>query len=116
MPLLKIFTSVDPLPTAARTDLLRRASRMLAQELGKPEDYVMTCLLPQTAMTFGGTEAPSAYAELKNIGTFTPELTQRLSRELCALLSSALSVPQDRIYLEFKNAEAHLWGFDGATF
>lgn len=116
MPLFKIFTSAEPLPAAARSELLSRASRLLAHELGKPEGYVMTCLVPQTAMTFGGTEAPSAYAELKNIGTFTPELTQRLSRELCALLSNALRVPQNRIYLEFQNPEAHLWGFDGDTF
>jgi phenylpyruvate tautomerase PptA (4-oxalocrotonate tautomerase family) len=116
MPLLKVFTSAPPLPAAARSDFLRAASLLLARELGKPEAYVMTCLLPQTDMTFGGSTGPSAYAELKNIGTFSPETTQRLSRQLCALVSSAFGVPQNRIYLEFKDVEAHLWGFDGDTF
>ncbi|HEX3774780.1 MAG TPA: phenylpyruvate tautomerase MIF-related protein [Polyangiaceae bacterium] len=116
MPLLKIFTSAEPLPTAHRSELLKAASALLARELGKPEAYVMTCIVPQTAMTFAGSEAPSAYAELKNIGIFSPELTERLSRALCALLSNALGVPQNRIYIEFTDAEAHRWGFDGGTF
>jgi len=116
MPLLKIFTSAEPIPTARRTELLQAASRLLSRELGKPEAYVMTCLVPQTAMTFAGSETPSAYAEVKNIGIFSPELTARLSRELSVLLSSALGVPSNRIYLEFSEAKAHLWGFDGDTF
>ena len=116
MPLLKVFTSAEPLPAPRRTEFLQAASRLLARELGKPEAYVMTCLVPQTAMTFAGSELPSVYAELKNIGTFSPELTARLSRELSALLTSALGVPANRIYLEFNEAKAHLWGFDGDTF
>lgn len=116
MPLLKVFSSADPLPEPRRRELLHAASQLLARELGKPEAYVMTCLVPQTAMTFAGSDAPSAYAEVKNIGTFSPELTARLSRELCALLSNALGVPSNRIYLEFNEAKAHLWGFDGDTF
>ena len=116
MPLLKVFTSAPALAAAERAAFLEAASALLARELGKPEAYMMTLLTPESAMTFAGSAAPAAYAEIKNIGTFSHEATQQLSRKLCALLSSALGVPQNRIYLEFKDAEAHLWGFDGDTF
>jgi len=116
MPLINVYTSAPPLPDARAGALLRSLSKTLATELGKPESYVMTCLVPQTSMTFGGTDAPACYAELKNIGTLSQDTTERLSKILCGLLSKELDVPQSRIYLEFKSVEPHLFGFNGETF
>jgi phenylpyruvate tautomerase PptA (4-oxalocrotonate tautomerase family) len=116
MPLINVYTSA-PAPSAdKRTTLLQSLSRTLAQELAKPEAYVMTCLVPQTSMTFAGTEAPACYAEIKNIGQLAPEKTTRLSNVLSALLERELGVPKNRIYLEFTNVEPHLFGFNGETF
>jgi len=116
VPLINIYTSA-PSPDAARTSqLLRQLSATLATELGKPEAYVMTCLVPKTAMTFGGTDVPACYAEVKNIGALSPATTARLSHVLTPMLASGLGVPKNRIYIEFQNVEPHLWGFDGATF
>ncbi|HTQ06140.1 MAG TPA: phenylpyruvate tautomerase MIF-related protein [Polyangiaceae bacterium] len=114
MPLLKITTSVDPSPEHGR--LLANLSRLLAERLGKPESYVMTAIEHPALMTFGGTTEPTCYVEVKNVGRFTPELTQRLSGELCERLSAALGVQQKRIYIEFADAQGYLWGHDGDTF
>lgn len=114
MPLLKITTSVESSPEHGR--LLANLSRLVAEGLGKPEAYVMTAIEHPQLMTFGGTTAPACYVELKNVGRFTPELTRRLSRELCERLSTALGVPTNRVYIEFADAEGYLWGYDGATF
>ena len=116
MPLLNVYTSAEPLPPDRADALLKDLSSTLARSLGKPEAYVMTSLVPRTRMTFGGTLAPACYAELKNIGRFTPDDTARLSAEITRKLSEALGVAQDRIYIEFQNAEGHLWGHDGGTF
>lgn len=116
MPLINVYTSA-PAPSAEkRSALLQRLSRTLALELNKPEAYVMTCLVPQTGMTFGGSESPACYAELKNIGALAPEKTARLSSVLCALLENELGIPKNRIYLEFTCSEPHLFGFNGETF
>jgi len=116
MPLLNIYTSAEP-PDAAKADaLLKDLSARLAKHVGKPEAYVMTCLVPRTRMTFGGTTAPACYVEVKNIGVFTPELTARMSGEVCELLKGALGVAPNRIYIEFCEAKPHLWGYDGETF
>ncbi len=115
MPLIKVYSSA----AAADTDtaaLLRKLSADLAALLGKPEGYVMTCMMPRVPMTFGGDDAPSAYAEIKSIGRMSADTTATISASICATLSQALDVPEDRIYIEFQDAERHLWGFDGRTF
>jgi phenylpyruvate tautomerase PptA (4-oxalocrotonate tautomerase family) len=114
MPLLKITTSVPPAPEHGK--LLANLSQLCANRLGKPESYVMTAIDHPALMTFGGTTDPVCYVELKNVGRFTGELTERLSRELCERLSTALGVAKNRIYIEFSDAEGYLWGYDGETF
>jgi phenylpyruvate tautomerase PptA (4-oxalocrotonate tautomerase family) len=114
MPLLTVYTT-EPRP-ADPSALLKSLSSLIAKELKKPEAYVMTSLMPETAMTFAGTSEPSCYVELKSIGEFSHDTTERLSSLLCAALSKSLGVSQKRIYIEFANPPAHLWGHDGATF
>ena len=67
-------------------------------------------------MTFAGTSAPACYAEVKNVGSLSPEQVEKLSVVFCAALSNHLGVPQDRIYLEFTNADGAYWGWNGETF
>ena len=117
MPLLNIYTSADVPSDAPPVEaLLKDLSGRLAQHLEKPEAYVMTCLVPRTRMTFGGTTAPACFVEIKNVGALSPELTERMSGDVCAVLASALKVPAARIYIEFCEAKPHLWGYDGGTF
>ena len=114
MPLLKITTSVPPAREHGK--LLAHLSQLCATLLGKPESYVMTAIDHPSLMTFAGTTEPACYVELKNVGRFTGELTERLSAELCERLSAGLTVAKNRIYIEFADAEGYLWGHDGETF
>ena len=116
MPLINLYSSA-PLPSqeAARA-LLTSLSSLLARELGKPESYVMTNLVPRTEMSFGGSFDPVCYAEIKNIGKFEPDQTERISGLVCALVTKALGVSRSRIYVEFSDATGYLWGYNGATF
>ena len=115
MPLIQVFTSQAPAP-ATRDKLLRDLSGALAGHFEKPEQWVMTCLVPGLAMTFGGTPAPTCFAAIKNIGKIAPAKSAKISADLTARLSAALEVPSNRIYLEFNEATGHLWGYDGGTF
>ena len=116
MPVVNVYCSA-PAPTPDATkQLLVGLSALLAREIGKPESYVMTNLIPRCEMTFGGTFEPACYVEIKNIGKFKPEQTQRMSAKLCETLHGSLGVSQARIYLEFSDATGYLWGHDGTTF
>jgi phenylpyruvate tautomerase PptA (4-oxalocrotonate tautomerase family) len=116
MPLIQIFTSAPSPAPEARAALLRDLSRSLASHFGKPENWVMTCLLPDLAMTFAGDDRASCFAAVKNVGQLTPEATTAISADLCRRLSLGLGVSSDRIYVELTPAEGWLWGWNGETF
>ena len=116
MPLIQVFTSAPTPRPAAEEAMHADLSRVLTEHLRKPQQWVMTCLVPGVSMTFAGTHAPACVASIKNVGTMSPEITAGLSRELTPILSQALNVPADRIYLDFQDAAPHLWGWNGNTF
>ena len=114
MPFLSILTN-QKLNADQRSELLTRASRTVAELLGKPERYVMVSVTQNDAMCFAQTDAPLAYLELKSIGL--PEDSGRdLSQALCALMHELLAIDKDRVYIEFANARRHMWGWNGGTF
>jgi phenylpyruvate tautomerase PptA (4-oxalocrotonate tautomerase family) len=114
MPVLKIQTNVE-IPEEAKKRLLHDASTQVAAILGKPERYVMVILEPNPHMLFSADNSPLAYLELKSIG-LPSEQTGSISEGLSALINQHLSVPSDRVYIEFANAERHMWGWSGGTF
>lgn len=114
MPLLNITTN-QPLDAAKVKVLLQQASETVATMLGKPERYVMVVLKHNPQMLFGGDDGPLAYLELKSIG-LPQTRTAEFSQSLCDLLSHQLAIGSDRIYIEFADAERHLWGWNRGTF
>src|SRR6185295_1976875 len=82
MPLINIYTSAEPPPADVTDALLAGLSGALARHFSKPESYVMTCLVPRTQMTFGGTKEPACYAEVKNVGELPPAGAEALSEDL----------------------------------
>lgn len=95
--------------------VLRGASQLVAQQLGKPERYVMVALRDEIPMLFAGSDAPAAYLELKSIG-LPAEATAGLSDALCAFVERQLEIPRERVYVEFADAPRHMWGWNGGTF
>ena len=59
MPLINLRTSLAAVES--RDELLLELSAMLAEQTGKPEDYVMTLLETDVPMTFAGSSAPAVF-------------------------------------------------------
>src|SRR5260221_13656896 len=116
MPLVQFFTWSPGPPPAERDQLLRDLSGALSSYFGKPETWVMTCLVPDLAMTFAGTKSPCCFVAVKNVGSLTSEHAMRISADLTSRLSRALGVAKDRVYIELTEAEGRLWGWNGETF
>lgn len=114
MPYLKIQTNLSVDADKSKS-LLAAASKQLANELGKPERYVMVELTANPTMLFGGTDEPAAYVELKSIGLPTGQV-KNLSQSVAKLLGEALDVQPSRIYIEFTDVKGSLWGWNGSTF
>ncbi len=113
MPYLAIRTNQSV--EEKKEQLLRKASLLIAKETGKQESYVMVSLEPSATMLFGGSNKPLAYLELKSLG-LPEQKIPALSQALCSLLEQEAGIPKERIYIEFSNAERHMWGWNGTTF
>lgn len=114
MPLLMLETNQE-LSEENQEQLLKQLSITTAEALGKPERYVMISLRHNSHMMFAGSRDPLAYLELKSIG-LPADRTTELSNTLSNLVTSALDIAIDRVYIEFSDAERHLWGWNGGTF
>ena len=116
MPLIKVQSSVANPGKNQVESLLTTLSGKLAKHLGKPESYVMTAFEADVPMTFGGTLDPVCYVEIKNIGKMQPDQTSAMSADFCTEIETELGVPANRIYIEFADAQRHLWGWNKTTF
>lgn len=114
MPLLKIQTNVI-VPDGKRDALLKSISRTVAQQLGKPEQYMMVSLEAERPMVFAGTSEPAAFMDLKAIGLPSGK-TGQLAALLCDLAKTELGVAKERVYINFTDVPANLWGWNGETF
>ena len=114
MPLLKIQTNTK-VSNDKRDALLQKASRAVAQQLGKPEAYMMVSLETERPMMFAGNAEPAAFMDLKAIGLPAGK-TAQLSALLCDMAKSELGVPADRVYINFADVPPNLWGWNGETF
>jgi phenylpyruvate tautomerase PptA (4-oxalocrotonate tautomerase family) len=114
MPYLKIQTNTS-INNDDSKSLAKKASSLVAEQLGKPEKYVMIAVQPDCTMLFAGRDDPLAYLELKSIGL--PESrTSQLSEALCHLITQELGINSDRTYIEFADAPRKMWGWNGGTF
>ena len=114
MPLLKIEINVN-LSQETKNNFLKQASNVLSAALGKSEKYVMCTLEDNRSMVFGGDALPTAYVELKSI-ELSENNTTKLSKTVCELINAQLEIPVERIYIEFTNAQRHMWGWNNRTF
>lgn len=111
MPLINLRTNITEVSDPGV--LLKKLSESLASATGKPESYVMTLLDSGVPMTFGGSDEPCAYVEVKSIGALTPPAMTDL---FCELIKGFLGISKDRIYIAFDDVNASDWGWNGRTF
>ncbi len=114
MPQLRILTNVE-LDAARSEELLHKASAEVADMLGKAERFVMVVIEGGHHMSMGGSNEACAYLELKSIG-LPEERTAEFSSRLANFVEAHLAIHAPRVYIEFANAERHMWGWDGKTF
>ena len=114
MPLLSVTTNVA-VSEADRDSVILGLSAAVASMLGKPESYVMVSLRDEESLSFAGTTEPCAYLELKSIG-LPADQTKTFSSQLCSEMESRLGVAADRVYIEFSDAQRHLFGWNNSTF
>jgi phenylpyruvate tautomerase len=114
MPLLKLETTTA-LSDGQRQQLVPSLSRIVADTIGKPEQYVMVTI-GQASILMSGKPGDAAFVDVRSIGGLTSDVNRKLSQQVCKLLKESLGVPPDRVYLNFTDVKAGAWGWNGSTF
>ena len=114
MPLLKLETTVA-LSDHQRQQLLTSLSKIVAQTIGKPEQYVMVTIGP-AAILMSGKPGDAAFVSVCSIGGLSGEVNRTLSQQVCKLLNDSLGIAPNRVYLNFTDVDAGSWGWNGRTF
>jgi phenylpyruvate tautomerase PptA (4-oxalocrotonate tautomerase family) len=114
MPLLKLETTVA-LTEDKRQALLASLSKIVAETIGKPQQYIMVAA-SQAAIQMSGSPGDAAFVDVRSIGGLTGVVNRKLSQKVCQLLHESLGIPPDRIYLNSTEVQANHWGWNGSTF
>jgi len=114
MPLLKLETTVA-LSEAKQNTLLAALSKLIAEGIGKPEQYVMVAVR-QSAILMSSKPGEAAFVDIRSIGGLSGDVNRRLTQGICELLKEQLGISPDRVYVDFTEVKAANWGWNGATF
>jgi phenylpyruvate tautomerase len=114
MPCLIVHRNFE-IDEAAADKLSGSLSSITEEVLGKPSNYIMVIVDTPQKMYFGGSDAPALFIEVKSIG-LPGDTPAQLSRRICDAAFELLSVPPDRVYLEFADSPRNMWGWNGGTF
>jgi phenylpyruvate tautomerase PptA (4-oxalocrotonate tautomerase family) len=116
MPTFILHTNLKTIDLPTEEVLHQEIRGVIAQCIGKSEDFVLTIFNPNTSMQFGAKAGISAYCEVKNVGVLSPDTTDKIASFITEILSTKLKISPEQLYIEFQESERHLWGWNGKTF
>ena len=114
MPLIKLQISI-PLSDEKQEELLVSMSKIIAESIGKPEQYVMASI-EAGSIIMSGKYGDAAFADVRSIGGLNGNVNKRISQKLCSLLDESLGISANRVYINFTDVSAVNWGWNGNTF
>ena len=114
MPYFSIETS-KKIDTVGEEAISHKASAFVAAHLVKPEGYVMVAVKHSQPMRFGGTLDPTAMVQLYSIG-LPRERCAEFSEKICAFVEQELGVSRERIFIDFRDLDRSMFGWNGKTF
>lgn len=114
MPLIRMETSVK-ISEEKKNELTLALSKIAAEATGKPEMYVMA-VVTEAAMSMAGKTGPAAFLDIRSIGALNQQVNRSISKQVAGLLTKALGIPADRVYLSFNDVSGVNWGWNSSTF
>lgn len=110
MPMIDLRCSKEVPP-----ELQMELSTVVAETIGKPEQYVMVATYC-VDMMMGGKAGDAVYAEVKSLGGLNRVVNHELTMKICILFNDHLGISSDRIYVTFQSFERNHWGWNETLF
>ena len=98
------------------SEFAAQLSKIVAETVRKPEQYVMTQVNTSQVMTYAGTQEPCAFVRIVSIGNLDAGSNKNISARVCGLIETVYGVDPVRVYIEFVDSERHMFGWNGSTF
>lgn len=110
-----INTKVTTEITFEKEEVLKARLGKALSLIGKPEAYLMLQFEENCRLWFAGTnDEDAAYVEVALLHSAPKASYEKLTAEICTILSEELFIPSDRIYVKF--SETEYWGWDSKMF
>ena len=110
-----INTKVTTEITFEKEEVLKARLGKALSLIGKPEAYLMLSFEENCHLWFAGTnDEDAAYVEVALLHSAPKVSYEKLTAEICNILSEELGIPSGRIYVKF--SETEFWGWDGRMF
>lgn len=110
-----INTKVTTEITFEKEEILKAKLGKAITLIGKPESYLMLSFEENCRLWFAGTnDEEAAYVEVALLHSAPKSSYEKLTEEICNILSEDLSIPAQRIYVKF--SETEYWGHAGYMF
>ncbi|XP_059643432.1 uncharacterized protein LOC132285282 [Cornus florida] len=105
MPCLDISTNVN-LDGVDIESIFTEVTKALSAIIGRPETHVMVLVKGSVAISFGGSKAPAAFAEIVSMGGINSQVKRELISTIGSILHKTLSVPTSRFVLKVHDTTA----------
>ena len=109
MPYVSISTSNK---IENKNKLLDEISTLISSLTKKSKRFVMAKLEDNANLYFND-ESPCCYFEIKSIGSLNPS---EMANPICSFIHEKMSIPIDKIYINFYDVPPEMWGWNGRTF
>lgn len=114
MPMIQTKTSFA-LSAKEQDTVKEQLGRAIELLPGKSERWLMVGFTRMDAMYFQGCrEEKLAFVEVKIFGTASRQDCEKLTKEICRIYETELSIPADHIYITYE--ECSKWGWNGSMF
>jgi len=113
MPALNLTTNVKVDDERA---FVLEFSKLSAELLKKPEQYISINLKHNPTLTFGGSFDPAFLLDVVSLDNINPDLNAEYSEALFAFFKEKLGVPGNRGYIVFNDPGRAYIGHEGTTF
>ncbi|KAK7449765.1 hypothetical protein VKT23_013240 [Stygiomarasmius scandens] len=113
MPALELRTNVK-IPNLQ--EYIKDFSKLSAETLGKPEEYICVLVLHDQPMTFKGTPEPAFLLNVTSLDNINPEANVKYSAAFFDHFKKTLGIDGDRGYISFIDPGRAYLGFKGTTF
>ena len=114
MPVLTIDTNV-PRDNVSIT-LVKKLVDIVAENLGKPKQYVVVHVNPGQLMSWAGEDGSCAIGRLTSIGQINRSINTKTMAAVAGLLEAEPGVPSDKFYLTFEDIAPANIGWKKSTF